>query len=152
MELVGRLFCTSRSLSHGSTSSAPTYEVGTVYSSIEQGKLLIETIPPAPASPTSAPQVPMPKATFAAPPMSPTVPPVAPTTSEPSITISASEFRGLIQQHLGFLPSPHPNLPASSEPLAPAKDTILVEDTTTTEVQIPPLKEATIDVIASIDP
>ena len=118
--------------------------------------------------------------------MTPTVPPVAPTTSEPSITISASEFCGLIhtfqtlttthatlfqqmaemsahqdqqttilrqiQQHLGLLPPPQPDLPTSSEPLAPAEDTIPVEDTTTTEVQIPPPQEATIDAIASDDP
>ena len=57
-----------------------------------------------------------------------------------------------IQQHLGLLPPPRPDLLASSEPLASVEDTIPVEDTTTTEVQIPPLKEVTIDVIASIDP
>ena len=51
-----------------------------------------------------------------------------------------------IQQHLGFLPPPQSDLPTSSEPLA------LVEDTTTTEVQIPPPQEATTDAIASIDP
>nr|CAN67907.1 hypothetical protein VITISV_009839 [Vitis vinifera] len=52
----------------------------------EQGELSTKTIPP----------VPMPEATSAAPPMTPTVLPVASTTSEPSITIYASEFRGLI--------------------------------------------------------
>ena len=57
-----------------------------------------------------------------------------------------------IQQHLGLLPPPQPDLPTSSEPLAPAKDTILVEDTTTVEVQIPPPQEATTDAIASVDP
>ena len=62
----------------------------------EQGELLTETIPPAPISPTSTPPVPMLEATSAAPPMTPTVPPVAPTTSKPSITISASKFRGLV--------------------------------------------------------
>ena len=62
----------------------------------KQGKLPTETIPLAPASPNPAPPVPMPEAIFATPPMTPTVPPVAPTTSEPSITISASEFHGLV--------------------------------------------------------
>ena len=63
---------------------------------IEQGELLIKTIPPTPASPTLALLVPMPEAFFAIPSMTPTIPPVAPTASEPSITISALEFRGLI--------------------------------------------------------
>ena len=63
---------------------------------IEQGELPIETIPPAPASPTSAPLVPMLEAVSAAPPMTPIIPFVAPTTSEPSITISTSEFCGLV--------------------------------------------------------
>ncbi|XP_034697200.1 classical arabinogalactan protein 9-like [Vitis riparia] len=108
--------------------------------SIKQGELPTKTIPPAPASPTSAPPVPMPEAVSAAPPMTPTVPPVAPTTSEPSITISASEFRGL------------PNLSALSEPLAPVEDTIPTEDTTTAEVQMLPPQEATTDAIASVDP
>ena len=62
----------------------------------EQGELLTETIPPAPASPTSAQLVPMPEAISTASPMTPIVQSVAPTTSEPSITISALEFRGLV--------------------------------------------------------
>ena len=104
----------------------------------------------------------------AAPHLTPIVPFVAPTISEPSITISASEFHDLvvtlqtlstthaalfqqmvemcsqqtqqtailhqIQQHLGLLPPPQPDLPASSEPLASVEDTIPAEDTTTTEV------------------
>ena len=153
---------------------------------IEQGELLTKTIPPTPESPTLAPPVPMPKAVSVALPMTPTVSPVAPTTSEPSITISASEFRGLvatlqtlstthavlfqkmaemcsqhnqqtailcqIQQHLGLLPPPQPDLLASSEPLAPIEDTIPVEDTTIVEIQIPPPQEATTDAIASVDP
>ena len=63
---------------------------------IEQGELPIETIPPTPASPTSAPPVPMLEAVSAAPPMTPIIPFVTPTTSEPSITISASEFCDLV--------------------------------------------------------
>ena len=63
---------------------------------IERGELPTETKPPALASPTSAPLVPMPEAVSAAPPMTPTVPSVAPTTSKPSITISTLEFRGLV--------------------------------------------------------
>ena len=127
-----------------------------VHPRLEQGELSTETTP----------LVPTPKATSTAPPTTPTVPPVVPTTSEPSITISASEFRALvhtfhtlttthstffqqmvemcahqdqqttilrqIQQYLGLLPSPQPDLPASSAPIAP------FEDTTPAEVRIPP--------------
>ena len=57
-----------------------------------------------------------------------------------------------IQQHLSLLPPSQPNLPTSSEPLAPIKDTIPTEDTTTAAVQIPPPQKATIDAIASVDP
>ncbi|KAL6321823.1 hypothetical protein AAG906_035521 [Vitis piasezkii] len=141
MESVGGLFCTSRSPSHGSTSRAPTDGADTVYSSTYRaGELPTETIPPASASHTSAPPVSMLEAVSTAPPMTLTVSSVAPTTSEPSIIVFASEFRSL------------PDLPTSSEPLAPVEDTILAEDTTTTEVQIPPPQETTIDAIASIDP
>ena len=52
----------------------------------EQGELLVETVPP----------VPTPEATSAASPTTPTIPPVPPITSEPSITISTSEFRTLV--------------------------------------------------------
>ena len=62
----------------------------------EQGELLAETTPP----------VPTPEATFVVPSTTPIVPPVAPTTSEPSITISASEFRGLVAT-LQTLPTTH---------------------------------------------
>ncbi|KAL6337923.1 hypothetical protein AAG906_005388 [Vitis piasezkii] len=68
----------------------------------------------------TAPLVLTPEATSTAPPMTSTIPPVAPTTFEPSITISASEFRVL------------PDLPTSLAPIAP------VEDTTPVEVRIPP--------------
>ncbi|RVW74609.1 Pol polyprotein [Vitis vinifera] len=43
-----------------------------------------------------------------------------------------------IQQHLGLLPPPQPDLLASSKPLAPVEDTIPAEDTTTAKVQISP--------------
>ncbi|RVX02586.1 hypothetical protein CK203_016565 [Vitis vinifera] len=109
MKSVGGLFCTSWSPSHGSTSSAPTPE---------QSELPIETVPP----------VPIPEATYAAPFVTPTVPPVTPTTSEPSITIFASEFRAFIQHHLGLLLPPQPDLPASSEPIALAEDTTPTEE------------------------
>ena len=115
-----------------------------------------------------APLVPTPEATSAASSATPNVPPVVLTTSEPSITISASEFRAFvhtfqtltttlaalfqqmaemcahqdqqtamlyqIQQHLGLLPPPQPDVPASSESLAPTEDTIPPQDTTTVEV------------------
>ncbi|KAL6312974.1 hypothetical protein AAG906_006844 [Vitis piasezkii] len=113
-----------------STSGVPTHKAG---------DLSIKTIPPTPTSPTLAPPVPMPEATSRFP-MTPTVPPVAPTTSEPSITISTSDrsLYSLDSKHMGLLPPPQPDLPTSSEPLAPTKDTIPAEDTTTVEVQIPP--------------
>ena len=57
-----------------------------------------------------------------------------------------------IQQHLGRLPPPQPDLLASSDPLAPTEDTIPAEDTTTVEVQILPPQEATTDAITSDDP
>lgn len=101
-----------------------------------------------------------PKIVSVTPPIAPTS--SAPTTSEPFITISATEFLGVvqtlrivttthtalfqqmavmraqqeeqmvilrqIQQHLGCLPSPQPNLPSSSKPVAPVADTIPPED------------------------
>ena len=134
----------------------------------EQGELPTETTPP----------VPTPKATSTASPTTPTVPPVTPTTFEPSITISASEFRALvhtfqtlttthsalfqqmaelcahqdqqttilrqIQQYLGLLPSPQPDLPASSAPIAP------FEDTTPAEVRIPPPQDEPPTVTATL--
>ncbi|RVW66460.1 hypothetical protein CK203_065763 [Vitis vinifera] len=57
-----------------------------------------------------------------------------------------------IQQHLGLLPPPQPDLPTSSKSLAPIEDTIPAEDTTIVEVQILPPQEATTDAITSIDP
>ncbi|RVW19613.1 hypothetical protein CK203_117246 [Vitis vinifera] len=134
MESVGGLFCTSKS---------PPMVAPPVPPQPEQGKLPTETAPP----------VPTPEAISTAPPTTPIVPPVAPTTSEPSITISASEFRALdqqtailrqIQQHLGLLSPPQPDLPTSSRPLTIAEDTISLEDTTTIEVRILPPQEATI--------
>ncbi|RVX14645.1 hypothetical protein CK203_012076 [Vitis vinifera] len=86
----------------------------------EQGELPIET----------ASLVPIPEATSAASATTLTVPPVVPITSEPSITISASEFRTL--KHLGLLHPPQPDLPASSAPIA------LAENTIPAKVQIPP--------------
>ena len=62
----------------------------------EQGELPTETIPPASASHTLAPPVSMLEAVSTAPPMTLTVSSVASTTSEPSITIFALEFRGLV--------------------------------------------------------
>ena len=53
----------------------------------------METIPPIPASLTT---VPMPEATSIAPHTTTIVPPIAPATFEPSITISAIEFRAIV--------------------------------------------------------
>ena len=108
-----------------------------------------------------APPVPTLEATFAAPPTTPNVPLVAPTTSEPFITILASEFHALvhtfqtlttthstlfqqmaemrvhqdqqitilhqIQQHLGLLLMPQPDLPTSLASVAPTEDTTPAE-------------------------
>ncbi|RVW75843.1 hypothetical protein CK203_055121 [Vitis vinifera] len=76
----------------------------------------MESIPP-------APRAPMPEATYTAPPTTLVVPPDAPSTSEASITISAIEFRAMIQQHLGLLPPPQPDIPGPSEPITPAEET-----------------------------
>ncbi|RVW64766.1 hypothetical protein CK203_065857 [Vitis vinifera] len=85
----------------------------------------MESIPPAPTTP-------MPEATYTAPPTTLVVPPDAPSTSEASITISATEFRAMdyhtailhqIQQHLGLLPPPQPDIPGPSEPITPAEET-----------------------------
>ncbi|RVW72743.1 hypothetical protein CK203_057318 [Vitis vinifera] len=122
MASVGELFYTCRSPSHGSTISAPTARAGRVPA---------ETALPMPTL----------EATSVAPPTASNIPLIAPTTSEPSITISSSEFRAMnkqtailcqIQQHLGLLPPTKPDLPASSAPIAPT------EDTTPTKVRIPP--------------
>ncbi|RVW21414.1 hypothetical protein CK203_110722 [Vitis vinifera] len=85
----------------------------------------------------------MPEDTSTAPPTTPAIPPVAPSTSEASITISAIEFHVMvqhtailhqIQQHLGLLPPPQPNIPRPSEPIAS------VEETTRADVRSSPLK------------
>ncbi|KAL6345554.1 hypothetical protein AAG906_017281 [Vitis piasezkii] len=96
----------------------------------EHGKIPVETAPP----------VPTPETTSAAPPTISTIPPVAPTTSEPFMP---SEFRALIQKHLGLLPSPQPELPASSAPIA------LAEDTTPVEVWIQPPQDEPLTVTAT---
>ncbi|KAL6339318.1 hypothetical protein AAG906_028041 [Vitis piasezkii] len=75
---------------------SPTDGAGTVYSSTYRaGRASNRDYTTCPASPTSAPLVPM-LEVVSAPPMTPIIPFVAPTTSEPSITISASEFCGLV--------------------------------------------------------
>ncbi|KAL6310745.1 hypothetical protein AAG906_019083 [Vitis piasezkii] len=78
----------------------------------------------------------MPEATSTIPPTTPPVPPVASSTSEASITISATEFRVMIQQHLGLLPPPQPDIPGPSEPIAPS------EETTRADVPLQPTQEA----------
>ncbi|RVW67376.1 hypothetical protein CK203_065889 [Vitis vinifera] len=108
-----------------------------------------------------APAVPMPEATYTAPPTTPTVPPKAPSTSKASITIFATEFRVMdhhtaiihqIQQHLGLLPPPQPNILGPSEPIAPVEETIPAEQTTRVDVPIQPTQEATIEASSPHDP
>ncbi|RVX07093.1 hypothetical protein CK203_030538 [Vitis vinifera] len=53
----------------------------------------------------------MPEVTATDPPATPSIPPAAPSTSEASITIFATEFRAMIQQHLGLLPPPQTDIP-----------------------------------------
>ncbi|RVW29320.1 hypothetical protein CK203_115423 [Vitis vinifera] len=91
----------------------------------EHGELPADTTPP----------VPTPEATSAAPPTTSTVPPIAPTTSEPSITISASEFCTLVLSFRRWLRSP----------IAP------IEDTTPAEVQIPPPQDEPPIVTATLE-
>ena len=48
-----------------------------------------------------------------------------------------------IQQHLGLLPPPQPNIPGPSESIALAKKAIPVEETTKADVLIQPTHETT---------
>ena len=142
----------------------------------EQGELLIETIPPVPmpeavsAAPPMTPTVPSVAPTTSKPSITisalkfrglvPTLQTLS--TTHTALFQQMAKMRSQqnqqtailrqIQQHLGLLLPPQPNLPTSSKPLATAKDTIPAEDTTTVEVQIPPPQEATTDAIASVDP
>ncbi|RVW72355.1 Gag-Pol polyprotein [Vitis vinifera] len=111
----------------------------------QQDELPTESVPPAPAAR-------MPEGTYTASPTTLVVPPDAPSTSEAFITISATEFRTMIQQHLGLLPPPQPDIPGPSEPITPVKETILVEKTTRADVLIQPTQEATIEASSSHDP
>ncbi|RVW20550.1 hypothetical protein CK203_114269 [Vitis vinifera] len=110
----------------------------------------ISTIPPpAPTAPTT---MPIPESTSTTPP----VPPATSSTSEPFMTISAPEFRAMldqhtviphqIQQHLGILPPSSTNILGLSELVAPT------EDATTTEALIQTTQEATRDPSSSHDP
>ena len=142
----------------------------------EQGELLTETIPPVPMPKVVSAAPPM---TSTIPPIAPTT--FEPfitisaskfrgivhtlqtlTTTHTALFQQMAAMRSQqdqqmailrqIQQHLGLLLPPQPDLPESSKPLGPTKDTIPPEDTTTTEVHIPPPQEATTDAIASDDP
>ncbi|KAL6318405.1 hypothetical protein AAG906_041167 [Vitis piasezkii] len=119
---------------------------------------------------TTYPAPPMPEATSTDPLTTPPVPLAAPSTSEASITISATEFCAMdqhtailhqIQQHLGLLPPPQPDIPRPSEPIAPAEETTPVEETTSrcpdlahSEGSMDPSSphEATIEPSSSHDP
>ncbi|RVW22961.1 hypothetical protein CK203_093667 [Vitis vinifera] len=68
----------------------------------------------------------MPQATSTDLPTTPPIPPTAPPTSEDFITVSGSEFRAMIQQHLG-LPPPQTDIPRPLKPRALAKETITVD-------------------------
>ncbi|KAL6322902.1 hypothetical protein AAG906_021036 [Vitis piasezkii] len=114
----------------------PTLSVATIVESISLltnghswwDELPTESIPPTPTAPS------MPEATSTDPPTTPPAPPVAPPTSEASITISATEFRAMIQQHLRLLPPPHTDIPGLLKPIALAEETTPVEETTRADV------------------
>ena len=57
-----------------------------------------------------------------------------------------------IQQHLGLLPPPQPDIPGPSEPIASIEETIPAEKTTRVDVLIQPTQEATIQASSSHDP
>ena len=57
-----------------------------------------------------------------------------------------------IQQHLGLLPPPQPDIPGPSEPIAPVEETTTTEETTRVDVLIQPTQEATIQASSSHDP
>ncbi|RVW81858.1 hypothetical protein CK203_050837 [Vitis vinifera] len=73
----------------------------------------------------------MPQAASTDPPALPPIPPVVPPPSQDFITISGSEFCGM--QHLS-LPPPQTDIPGPSEPRDLVEDTILAEETITTDV------------------
>eukprot|EP00261_Vitis_vinifera_P027479 XP_010661292.1 PREDICTED: proline-rich extensin-like protein EPR1 [Vitis vinifera] len=96
----------------------------------QQDEILIDTTPPAPAAHTS---VHMPEAipptsllTQGAPPVMPTTPALPPS-SEPVVTVSLTEFRGLIQQHLSMQTPLQHDRSGPSEPLEPDQETIPAE-------------------------
>ncbi|RVW69429.1 hypothetical protein CK203_061778 [Vitis vinifera] len=104
---------------------------------LEHGKLPAETIPP----------VPTPKATSAAPPTTPTIPPIASTTSEPSITISALEFSVLVHT-FQTLTTTHSTIFQQMDEIPPTAPS---EDTTPTEVRIPPPQDEPPTVTATLE-
>ncbi|XP_034706214.1 vegetative cell wall protein gp1-like [Vitis riparia] len=89
------------------------------------------------APPKPVPPVPVPPAVStdppATPPISPPVPPAIPPSSQDFITISGSEFYGMIQQHLGLAP-PQTDIPGPSELRAPTEETIPPVETITADV------------------
>eukprot|EP00261_Vitis_vinifera_P026703 XP_010660254.1 PREDICTED: vegetative cell wall protein gp1-like [Vitis vinifera] len=96
----------------------------------QQDEILTDTTPPTPAAHTS---VHMPEAihpssplTQAAPPVMPATP-VPPPSSEPTVTVSLTKFRGLIQQHLSMQTPLGHDRSAPSEPLVPDEETIPAE-------------------------
>ncbi|RVW63910.1 hypothetical protein CK203_055685 [Vitis vinifera] len=69
------------------------------------------------------------------------------------------EFRAMhttilhqIQQHLGLLPPPQPDIPRPSEPIAPVEETTTTEETTRADVPIQPTQEVATDPSSSHDP
>ncbi|RVW19098.1 hypothetical protein CK203_087679 [Vitis vinifera] len=75
----------------------------------------------------------MPQAASTDPPTTPPVPQATPLLSQDFITIFGSDFHGMIQQHLGLAP-PQTDIPGPSEPRAPTKETIPIEETITADV------------------
>ncbi|KAL6340632.1 hypothetical protein AAG906_010540 [Vitis piasezkii] len=108
-----------------------------------------EIIPPAPTTPSI---VSTPEATSSAPPTTLETPPVIPATSAPppsesTITISASELRGLCHTLQTLTTTQSHDMPGPSKPTDPSQEPLLVEQTIpheeTTTVEIETLIQST---------
>ncbi|RVW22885.1 hypothetical protein CK203_107866 [Vitis vinifera] len=96
----------------------------------QQDELPTESVPPAPVPP-------MPKAT---------------STTPPTIPDQHTTILHQIQQHIGLLPPPQPDIPRPSEPIAPVEETTPTEETTRADVPIQRTQEVATDPSSSHDP
>ncbi|RVX23011.1 hypothetical protein CK203_008506 [Vitis vinifera] len=122
----------------------------TIPLTVSEDKLSTESVPPAPT-------IPMPEATYTAPPTTHVVPPDAPSTSEASITISAIEFPGPAYCYPSSDSTASgtsattfkPDILGPLEPIAPVEETIPTEETTRAMSQSSPLRRPPRDIIFS---